>query len=250
MDINDREKADNFTHAERLLGAARGADIVIMPEIWNVGYFSFQRYDPESEPLDGETVQFMSEMARRLNAYLLAGSWVIKKQGKLFNTSFFFDREGTVVRTYEKIHLFGYGSRESELLTRGQAPCTVTTELATFGVSTCYDLRFPELYRQMMRDGVEMFLVVSGWPYPRLEHWTMLNRVRAVENVAFLASANCVGINAGIRFCGHSMIVDPWGTIMASAGDEETILWADIDIQKVHQVRAEFPALDDIVLPI
>jgi predicted amidohydrolase len=113
---------------------------------------------------------------------------------------------------------------------------------------TCYDLRFPELFRAMLDKEAELFLVASGWPYPRLEHWLMFNRIRAVENSSFLISSNCAGMNRGIQFCGHSMIVDPWGTVLASGGDEECILKAEIDIQKVSSVRREFPAVRDRVL--
>ena len=124
----------------------------------------------------------------------------------------------------------------------------IETELGKIGMSTCYDLRFPELFRRMVDKGAELFLVTSGWPYPRLEHWLMFNRIRAIENTAFLVSSNCVGINRGARFCGHSMMVDPWGVIVTSGGDEECILQAEIDLKKVETTRKEFPALSDRVL--
>ncbi|MFP3927689.1 MAG: carbon-nitrogen family hydrolase [Desulfobacteraceae bacterium] len=250
MEITDRSKEENLFRAESLLEKAQGADLVVLPEVWNVGYFSFDRYDSESEPLEGETASRMSAAARRLGAYLHAGSWVVKRDGRLYNTSFLFDRRGGLAATYEKIHLFGYGSRERELLTRGTEPVVVRTELGAFGLTTCYDLRFPELYRRMMKAGAEVFLVASGWPYPRLEHWMMFNRVRALENVAYLISANCVGVNGGVRFCGHSMIVDPWGIAKAGGGDEEEILQADIDLHKVARIRENFTALNDIVFPV
>lgn len=250
MEITDRSKEENLAHAESLLAKAEGADLVVLPEVWNVGYFSFDQYEAGSEPPDGETASRMSGAARRLGAYLHAGSWVVKKDGGLYNTSFLFDPQGEVAAAYEKIHLFGYGSKERDLLTRGTEPVTVRTGIGTFGLTTCYDLRFPELYRRMMKAGAEVFLVASGWPYPRLEHWMMFNRVRAVENVCYLVSANCVGLNRGVRFCGHSMIVDPWGIVKAGGGDEEEILWAEVDIDKVARVRESFTALDDIVFPM
>jgi len=111
-----------------------------------------------------------------------------------------------------------------------------------------YDLRFPEIFRAMLDKGAELFLVTSGWPYPRLEHWIMLNRVRAIENTAFLVSSNCVGTNRGAQFCGHSMMVNPWGVILTSGGDEECLLKAEIDMDKVTAVRGKFPAVSDRVL--
>jgi predicted amidohydrolase len=117
--------------------------------------------------------------------------------------------------------------------------------LGKIGLATCYDLRFPELFRRMVEQGAEIFLVCSAWPYPRLEHWLMLNRVRALENQCFLISANSVGLNQGIQFVGHSMITDPWGTILAGAGDKEVIIKSEIDLGELEAARQQFPALAD-----
>ena len=109
----------------------------------------------------------------------------------------------------------------------------------------CYDLRFPELFRRMGEKGAEVFLVPSAWPFPRLEAWIMLNRVRALENLCFLVSANSVGVNRGIQFAGNSMMVDPWGVILTSGGDEEVILQAELDPEVMHSARERYPALAD-----
>lgn len=250
MEVKDGDKESNLARAERFLIRAQGADLVLLPELWNIGYFSFEYYENKSETLEGDTVKFICDMAKTLRAYILGGSIIMRRDGELFNTSIFVNRRGHILATYDKIHLFGYRSREKQLLSRGEKVVVVQTEIGTFGLSTCYDLRFPELYRKMVDKGAEIFLVVAAWPYPRLEHWIMLNRIRAIENCTFLASANCVGLNAGRQLCGHSMIVDPWGVIVASAGDEEGIIWAEINVEKVHQVRTEFPVLRDIVFRI
>ncbi|MGD9281005.1 MAG: nitrilase-related carbon-nitrogen hydrolase, partial [Desulfobacterales bacterium] len=121
----------------------------------------------------------------------------------------------------------------------------VDTPLGKIGMATCYDLRFPELFRRMVEQGAEIFLVCSAWPYPRLEHWLMLTRVRALENQCFLVSSNSVGLNQGIQFVGHSMITDPWGTILAGAGDTECIIKSDIDLDELKAARNQFPALSD-----
>lgn len=248
MSVGDESKAERLERAEKLLQRAKGADLVILPEIWNVGYFCFDRYESESEPIDGPTFQRVSSIARQHGFYLHMGSFVESRGGKLYNTSLLIDRLGKPIGTYRKVHLFGYGSKESQILSRGSEVVVVETELGKIGMSTCYDLRFPELFRKMTDRGAELFLVASGWPYPRLEHWLMFNRIRAIENTAFLASSNCVGINRGARFCGHSMIVDPWGVIISSGGDEESIVRAEIDISRVSAIRKEFPALSDRVL--
>jgi len=192
----------------------------------------------------------MSRWAKELGAYLFAGSLVEREGGNCHNTALFFGPNGERLAAYRKIHLYGYSSQESQILTPGRDPVVVETPLGRFGITTCYDLRFPELYRMLMARGAQMFLVTSAWPFPRLEHWIMFNRTRAIENVAFLASSNCVGKNAGAHFCGHSMVVDPWGVVIAGAGDEECVVRAEVHLNKVDEVRKVFPALQDIAFPV
>ena len=248
MSVGDDAKSVRTSHAEALLDQVKGAHLVILPELWSIGYFSFDLYEKGSEPVGGETAQRMSAKAKEHGFFLHMGSFVEKENGKLYNTSLLIDPNGKTIARYRKIHLYGYGSKESQLLSRGNEVVVVETELGIIGMCTCYDLRFSELFRSMVDKGAELFLVTSGWPYPRLEHWLMFNRIRAIENTAFLASSNCVGINRGFRFCGHSMVVDPWGVIVTSGGDEECILQAEIDLKKVETTRKEFPALSDRVL--
>ncbi len=248
MNIGDETKSERIIRAEALLDQVKKADLVILPEIWNIGYFAFDLYAKESEPIGGETAKRMSAKAKEQGFYLHAGSMVEREGEKLYNTSLLFDPHGNLVARYRKIHLYGYESKESQILSRGNEVVVVQTSFGKIGICTCYDLRFPELFRAMLDKGAELFLVTSGWPYPRLEHWLMFNRIRAIENTAFLVSSNCVGINRGVQFCGHSMIVDPWGIILASGGDEECILKTEIDLNKVSAVRSKFPAVSDRVL--
>lgn len=248
LNVGDESKSQRICHVETLLDQVKGADLVILPEIWNIGYFSFDFYDKESESINGETAQRMSAKAKEHGFYLHMGSFVEIHNSKLYNTSILFDPDGKLTAFYRKIHLFGYGSRENQILSRGNEVVVVETALGKIGMSTCYDLRFPELFRTMLDKGVELYLVTAGWPYPRLEHWIMFNRIRAIENTAFMVSSNCVGINRGVQFCGHSMMIDPWGVILTSGGDEECILKAEIDIRKVSLVRRTFPAVSDRVL--
>jgi predicted amidohydrolase len=249
MGVGDQGKAELIRRAEVLLDQAAGFDLVLLPEIWNIGYFSFDFYSKESESIGGETTQRISAKAKAHGFYLHMGSFIEKKDDQLYNTSLLIDSNGNIIGIYRKIHLFGYGSKESQILSRGKDVVVVETALGRMGMCTCYDLRFPELFRAMLEKGAELFLVTSGWPYPRLEHWIMFNRIRAIENTAFLVSSNCVGINRGVQFCGHSMIVNPWGVIVTSGGDEECVLKAEIDIAEVSRIRKVFPAVGDRVLP-
>jgi len=221
----------------------KGADLIVLPEIWNIGFMSFDRYHSEAEDRGGPTLTAMTAMAREMKAYLHTGSFVEKEDGRYYNASYLLSPEGEILARYCKIHLFGYNSRETQLLTPGDELQVVKTPLATFGMATCFDLRFPELFRRMVEAGAEIFLVCSAWPYPRLEHWLMLNRVRALENQCCLIASNAVGINQGAQFVGHSMVVDAWGTVLAGGGDREIIIKTEIDPAEVHAAREDFPGL-------
>ena len=172
---------------------------------------------------------------------------MLEDKGKFYNSSYLIDPAGEIRANYRKIHLFGYQSQETKLLTPGREVVVVDTPLARFGLATCYDLRFPELFRKMAEAGVQVVLVCSAWPYPRLEHWLMINRVRAIENQFFVVSANSCGLNQGAMFVGHSMHVDPWGTILASGGDDEAIVRSELDLSRIEDARGRFPALADRV---
>jgi len=222
-----------------------GADLVILPEIWNIGFMSFDHYISEAESGEGPTMTALRSTASDVGVFLHTGSRVEKRHGSYYNTSYLLAPDGSVVGSYDKIHLFGYNSKEAQILSPGREVTVLDTALGKLGLATCYDLRFPELFRRMVEMGAELFLICSAWPYPRLEHWLMLNRVRAMENQCFLVSANSVGMNHGSQYVGHSMVVDPWGTVLAGAGDQERIVRAEIDLSAVSAARSHFPALAD-----
>jgi predicted amidohydrolase len=230
-----------------LVQRAAGVQLVLLPEMWTVGYFSFDQYAAGAEQLEERTVPALAAEARRLGAYVLTGSFAERDEERLYNTSVLLDPRGRIVTRYRKIHLFGYDSAETRLLTPGTDLAVADTELGRVGITTCYDLRFPELYRRMAERGAELFLIASAWPYPRLEHWLLLTQVRALENLVFLAAANCAGVNRGSRLVGHSRVVDPWGIAVAQAGDDEAIVQTDVDLQAVERTRAAFPAWRDRV---
>jgi len=245
MAVVEDDKTATIEKAVGLVRKARDADLVILSELWNVGFMSFERYVSEAEGKDGPTLSTFRDLARELKIHLHTGSFVEEDGGKYYNSSYLLSPEGEILGNFRKVHLFGFNSRETQILTRGEEVVVIETELGTFGLATCYDLRFPELFRRMVEKGAEVFLVCSAWPYPRLEHWIMLNRVRALENQCFLVSSNSVGLNRGSQFVGHSMIVDPWGIALASGGDEETVLRSDIDLNELKSTRERFPALAD-----
>ena len=247
MSVVEDDKARTIDKAAENIHRAGGADLIILPEIWNVGFMSFDRYIPEAEDKNGPTLSMLRKLAMEVGSFLHTGSFVEEDGGKYYNSSYLISPHGEILANYRKVHLFGYNSRETQILTPGDRTVTVETPIGWIGMATCYDLRYPELFRRMVDDGAEIFMVCSAWPYPRLEHWLMLNRVRALENQCFLVSANSVGINQGIQFVGHSMMVDPWGTILAGGGDNEAILKTEFDLSDLHKAREQFPALIDRV---
>lgn len=249
LEIKDCEtKKQRLERVDSILDQLKGSDLIVLPEIWATGYFSFDRYIEESEEINGPFVQQFSSKAKELNSYLFAGSFVEKNNGKYYNTSVLFDPNGELLGTYRKIHLFRYGSAEGKLLTRGEDPTVIETDFGKVGLSTCYDLRFPELYRAEVDLGAEILLVTSAWPHQRLEHWKLFNAARALENQCFLISSNCVGTTRNVLMGGHSQVVDPWGIVVASAGDQETILKTEIDTSQITHIREVFPQLKHRVL--
>jgi predicted amidohydrolase len=225
--------------------ASEGADLVVLPEIWNVGYFAFDRYEQDAEPLDGPTMTRLREAAREHGIHLHTGSVVERDGDDLYNTSALVAPDGELLDTYRKVHLFGYESEESQILTPGGEITAIDTELGTVGLTTCYDLRFPELYRSLAEEGVELLLITSAWPNARVEHWKLLNRVRALENQVFLAAANLTGTNEGVELAGQSLVVDPWGVPLANAGTGERTAYADVDLAEAEAIRGDFPAFAD-----
>lgn len=237
--------------------AAAGADLVVLPEMFTVGYFAFDAYARTAQSIEGETVGRVADAAREHGIAVLAGSVVedlaasaadglaTPAEEGYANASVFLDASGDRRAVYRKHHLFGYGSAEQDLLTAGERLPTVEFGGFTVGVTTCYDLRFPELYRDLVAAGATLVLVPSAWPYPRVEHWRLFTRTRAVENLWYLAATNGVGDFGADALLGRSAVVDPWGTTLAAAGDDPALVTADLEPGRVEAVREEFPALAD-----
>ncbi|MCL2498074.1 MAG: carbon-nitrogen family hydrolase [Symbiobacteriaceae bacterium] len=250
--INDQQKIDGRLRiVERSLSHAATLEdkpgLIILPELWGVGFYGFDNYAAAKEELTGRTFQMLAHWAVTLGCYIHGGSIIEDGGDSLYNTSLFISPQGTLVGSYRKIHLYGYQSREQELLARGNSTTLVDTPWGRVGLSTCYDLRFPELYRKLSAQGATIMLVCSAWPEVRLEHWRLFNQARAVENQSWLISCNCTGTMAGFTFAGHSMIVSPTGEILAEAGGQSSVTTSSIDTGWVNTYRADFPVLKDRV---
>jgi predicted amidohydrolase len=232
--------------------ASTGADIVVLPEKWNL-IGSADDYRASAEPLEGgESVEAMSRWARTLGVALVGGSITERREGreKLSNTCCVFDAEGELAAVYRKIHLFdvevgGHVYRESEAEEPGTEPVVARAEDWLVGLSVCYDVRFPELYRILALEGAELATVPAHFTTPTgRDHWHVLLRARAIENQLYVAAAGQVGETIpGKPAYGRSLIADPWGTVLAQAPDEETVIVAELDRARLRDIRAKLPSL-------
>lgn len=232
-----------------LVRAQRGADLVLLPELWLPGGFDHRAWQRCAEPLSGQFGASMAALAREIGAFLHAGSMVESADdGSLFNTSLLYGPDGALLASYRKIHRFGFATAtgEARLMSAGADVVTCPLPFGDVGLATCYDLRFPELFRRLVADGASLLLMPSAWPERRIEHWNVLARARAIENQLFVFACNGVGAQpGGVQLGGRSLVVDPWGVVLAEAGPDEQVLTVEIDPAQVAKTRAQFPVLSD-----
>ncbi|MBI2525254.1 MAG: carbon-nitrogen family hydrolase [Candidatus Rokubacteria bacterium] len=241
------EKEGNLDLALAWLAEAPPAPaLVVLPEVFTAAG-AYARYPEIAEPIPGPTVDRLAEAAAARSIVLCCGSLVERDGAALFNTTVLIGPTGTLLGKYRKVHLFNsYGSRERGVFQEGRSLTVVDTPLGRIGLAICYDLRFPEACRALTAAGAEVLAVPSAWPYPRLEHWQILTRARAVENQVYLAAANFAGTVNGRRYLGNSVVVDPWGAVIANAGEDPGIAVARVDLARVRRLRQEFPVMEDI----
>ncbi|MFH8564668.1 carbon-nitrogen family hydrolase [Streptomyces sp. NPDC017988] len=245
--VNSRR--ERVSSLVREVAARERPGLVVLPELWTTGAFAYDSFASEAEPLEGPTYEAMREAARDAGVWLHAGSVPERDpEGPLYNTSLVFSPDGELAAAYRKIHRFGFDKGEAVLMGAGSRLVTVRTPSTTLGLATCYDLRFPELFRGLVDAGAEMFVVPAGWPARRREHWLLLARARAVEDQVYVLACGTGGTHAGVPQAGHSVVVDPWGEVLAEAGDGEEVLTVEVDPAKVLATREQFPALKDRLL--
>jgi predicted amidohydrolase len=226
------------------LARRTNGDLIVLPEL-----FAHCKDFKAGERIPGATSDAFAQLACDKRIYILMGSILeVDEYGRRFNSSVLIGRSGQILATYRKIHLFSYRSKERRSLVAGDRVVTVPTELGAIGLSICYDLRFPELFRALVGQGAEIIFCPAAWPHPRLDHWVTLNRARAIEGQCYFIGCNQVGRPVPtVELAGHSMITDPWGKVIAEAGDVETIIEAEIDVAVVRRIREEYAFLPDIV---
>jgi len=243
--------AGNLARIESLLAATPSCDLIALPEAFHVrgGHDDYVR---NAEPVDGPTIKRLARLAADRNCWLLAGSLMEKSGHDIFNTCVLLDRSGQIHATYRKIHLFeahleeGQTIRESDTYSAGCEPVDADVEGWRCGLSICYDLRFPELYRHYSAQGAHLLFIPSNFTQRTgKDHWQTLVRARAIENQCFVVAPDQCGANpvTGVESHGHSMVVDPWGKVLAEAQDTEAVISAALVPAVLEQTRARIPVL-------
>jgi Predicted amidohydrolase len=246
------DKAENIEHALSMISeAASQSDLVILPEMWNCPYETtlFPEYAEERE--NSPTLKAISGAAKRGNVYIVAGSIPEKHEGKIYNSSFIFNPQGEILDVHRKLHLFDINVpgeisfKESETLTAGKQITVVETPLCRIGICICYDIRFSELLRIMALEGAQLIIIPGAFNLTTgPAHWKPLIQVRAVDNQVFLVAASPArDYDAPYVAYGHSMVADPWGTILNEAGIGEEIIYVPIDLKVIPKIRRELPLL-------
>lgn len=244
MDIALGDPQANLTTVQQLVAEAAEAhaDVVVLPELWSTGY-DLARADELADELGTGVYAELSALARQ-HHLAIVGSTLARRGGRPTNTATLYGSDGALLAEYSKIHLFGL-MEEDRYLGAGQGAPVFDLPWGRSALAICYDLRFPELFRSYAVRGAGVILLPSEWPHPRLEHWRTLVSARAIENQCFVIACNRIGSDRNNRFCGHSMIVDPWGTVVAEAGEEPALTHATLDLEAVHGVRSRMSVLRD-----
>lgn len=256
--IAGSDKGANLERAERLirLAASHGAALIALPETFNWRGKRSQEKQA-AETLQGESIAMVSRLARELRVHIVAGS-ITERSGaeKNYNTSVLIGPDGATMATYRKIHLFDVDLpgrvtvKESESKLGGSETVCAGTSLGAIGLSICYDVRFPELYRRLTFAGAKLITVPSCFTFTTGEaHWEPLLRARAIENQVYIVASAQFGPNVhGFSDYGNSVIIDPWGRVLGRASDQEAVVTAPIDLHYLDRVRNELPALSHVRL--
>ena len=246
------DKKQNLAAAESMIreAAAKGSKVIALPEMFNCPYSNkfFREYAEEE---GGETTQFLSFLAKELGIYLVGGSIPELENGKVYNASYSFDKEGRLIGKHRKIHLFdidvkgGIRFMESETLTPGENITILDTEFCKIGVAICYDVRFPELFRKMTLEGVKLVILPGAFNMTTgPAHWDLTMRARALDNQIYFAAVSPARDTDGpYQAYGNSCIVDPWGEFCGKTDAKESIVYANIDLDFVEDIRNQLPLL-------
>lgn len=245
MDVILGRPEQNIAQAEQLIVEAsrRGSNILVLPELWSTGYDLAQADKYATSTSEG-VFAHLAQLAQEHQLYILGSCLSRLPQGGFGNTAVLHNPQGQIEATYSKLHLFRLMDEE-KYLTGGHTPSIADTAVGKFGLTICYDLRFPELFRNYALAGVQAIFIPAEWPHPRLAHWQTLLRARAIENQLYMIACNRVGQSQSTFFFGHSCIIDPWGNTVIEGGETAALLTIDIDLDLVRDVRQRIPIFAD-----
>ena len=221
---------------------ARGADVIVLPELWSTAY-DLEHAVTHASTLESGMFAAVADAARE-NQIAVVGSLLEMRDGKVYNTATFIDARGQRVGLYRKLHLVPMLD-EDKFLTGGGDARVFDAEFGRSALGVCYDLRFPELWRHYAVEGARVVFLPAEWPIQRIAHWRALLPARAIENQIFMIGCNRVGTSKDQTFGGHSMIVNPWGEILSEGDERDALLVAPIDLDMVDDVRQRVPVFRD-----
>lgn len=223
--------------------AVQNVDTIIMPEIWTIGY-ALKNLAQVAETMNGALISELADIARGNGVNIIAGSLPLKRNDGIYNSALVFNRRGDIITSYDKVHLFSmYG--EKRFFASGNMLSLFSLDGMAAGLGICYDLRFPELFRGLALRGAQVVFIPAEWPAARGRHWQPLIQARAIENHMYVCAVNCVGEHKGSPFYGHSLLVGPDGDILVEGDDKEGIIYGEIDLERVIEVRKAMLCFND-----
>ncbi|MCG3420947.1 carbon-nitrogen family hydrolase [Oceanobacillus jordanicus] len=245
IDITFGDPVANEEKVERKFASLKEkkVDVVVLPELWTTGY-DLTRLEEIADSNGERSLSFLSRLAQKYDVHLVAGSVAKRTERGVTNSMFVINSNGELVKEYAKAHLFRLMEEEKHLVEGSENGIFELAGIKSAGV-ICYDIRFPEWIRTHMLDNTKVLYVVAEWPAKRIDHWKALLISRAIENQCYVVACNRVGADPNNQFGGHSMIVGPWGEILEEADDEETILYSELDVEQVDDVRQRIPIFSD-----
>ena len=226
----------NFQHVTDLIEEAviNCPDVIVLPELWSTGFYP-QPVKDFADKSGRETLNFLNTLAKKFNINIVGGTVIVEENNKFYNRSFTIDRQGKNIAVYDKSHLFSM-SKENNVFSPGNEIPIFDIDSIRAGIAICYDVRFPELIRQIALEGVQILFLPAAWSMKRLTHWQILTRARAIENQIFVIAANSAG---------HSAIIDPYGSILAEADIDEKIITTTINLDVYNEIRDTMDILAD-----
>lgn len=254
---SQQDKAANIAKVDKFIDEAvsRGANFITMPEMWTFIAGKDGLVNGNDETIPGPVTEFLAAKAKEKKVWIHGGSMyqTVPGESRYYNTTVVYSPEGTIAATYNKIHLYdvdvkgGVYYKESDTIKPGDKIVDFDTEYCKMGLAICYDIRFPEIYRILALRGAKVIFNPAEFAlYTGKDHWESLIRARAIENQCYMICADQIGIKPAMHTFGRSLVVDPWGNVIAKASDKEGITIAEIDVDYVDKLRTEVPCLTNI----